>query len=254
MCSSKRVVLEVAVQDPAGAHAAYEEGADRVELCIGLGAYGGLTPSMGMVKTCASVGLPDGVQVLVRPRAGDFCYKDQDLVTVLIEDLRASIRAGASGVVIGALNVQRAVDRSLNARLLEVVKQEAEKVGRSIQVTFHRAFDQVQDQEESLEILIDLGFDRVLTSGGAPRVGEGRAAIADLVRQAAGRIQIMAGGGLKIDEISDLICSGVDAIHMSARSQILSQGGPGGGADRGLECTDRHMVGLAVSALNAVNS
>ena len=254
MCGSDRAVLEIAVQDPAGAKVASGQGAYRVELCVGLGAYGGFTPSIGLVQEVCRVGLPGGVQVLVRPRAGDFHYTDPDLVAVQVNDIRALVRAGAAGVVIGALDGRGDVDRELSARLLEAAREEADRQGRPIQVTCHRAFDQVPDRSAALETLIDLGFDRVLTSGGAPSVGQGMDAIADLVQQADGRIQIMAGGGLRVEDIGRVLDLGVDAVHMSATRLVDSRGGPGAGADAGLEITDGGLVGQAAQAVSAWHS
>ncbi|RBP99185.1 copper homeostasis protein [Bifidobacterium xylocopae] len=243
--------LEIAVQDLAGAAIARQAGADRVELCVALGATGGLTPSLGLVKQCAGAGLPLGVQVLVRPRGGDFIYNEEERVLQL-EDARLAIRAGAAGIVTGGLDRQGGLDEGFMARMAQLVRTESSAEGRRVDLTCHRAFDVVGDRSAALETLIDLGYDRVLTSGGASAVPRGLDQLDALTRQAAGRIQIMAGGGLKPAGIKDAVAAGVDAVHMSARRMVASSGGPGGGGDEAqVERTDPGQVRAAVAALAA---
>ncbi|BDR53255.1 copper homeostasis protein CutC [Bombiscardovia nodaiensis] len=246
-----RVRLEVAVQDWAGARLAREAGADRIELCAALGATGGLTPSQGLIRLTSQVELPLGVQVLIRGRGGNFVYsEDEQEVQVL--DARLAIRAGASGVVVGALERGGQIDRDFAQRMADVAQQESERQGRHIDLTFHRAFDAARDREAALETLIGLGYDRVLTSGGAPTVGEGLEALRQLAAQTHGRIQIMAGGGLKPEGIGQAVAAGVDAVHLSARKVLSSSGGPGGGGEASqIEVTDADIVRAAAAARDA---
>lgn len=242
--------IEIAVQDAAGARIARQEGADRVELCVALGATGGLTPSVGLVRACAAVGLPLGVHALIRPRAGSFVFTDEEQA-VQLDDVRAAIEAGAAGIVVGGLAADGTVDEPFAAALADAARQAGERAGRAVEVTFHRAFDLVPDRLAALDTLIGLGCTRVLTSGGAPSVPEGLAALSELASHAAGRIQIQAGGGLSPAVIPAARATGVDAVHLSAKTTVLSEGGPGGGGAAPIEVTDRATVRAAVAAAHA---
>ncbi|MBX9244352.1 copper homeostasis protein CutC, partial [Actinotalea ferrariae] len=222
------VAVEVAVQDVAGARVALESGADRVELCVALGLSGGLTPTPARVRQVADVGLP--VHALVRPRPGGFVH-DADEVALLVAEVRGCVDAGAAGVVVGALTASGELDEPSVAALVDAAG--------GVEVTFHRAFDVVADRADAIERLGALGVTRVLTSGGAPTAAEGAAEIARVVRRAAGRVQVMAGGGLRPEHVRALVAAGVDAVHLSARRVVPDRGpaGPGGGRDAGLEVT-----------------
>lgn len=130
-------------------------------------------------------------------------------------------------------------------------RQAGERAGRAVEVTFHRAFDLVPDRLAALDTLIGLGYTRVLTSGGAPSVPEGLTALSELASHAAGRIQIQAGGGLSPAVIPAARATGVDAVHLSAKTTVLSEGGPGGGGAAPIEVTDRATVRAAVAADHA---
>ncbi|NEG54402.1 copper homeostasis protein CutC [Bifidobacterium platyrrhinorum] len=244
-------MIEIAVQDVAGARIAAREGADRIELCAALGATGGLTPSAGMIAACAAVGVPRGVQALVRPRAGSFVF-DDDEKAVQLADVRGAVLAGASGVVVGGLDADGNVDAPFAAALADAARRVGLESGRDVEVTFHRAFDMVPDRTAALETLIGLGYTRVLTSGGAPDVIAGLPELRALVALAGGRIQIEAGGGLTVAAIPSVAGVGVDALHMSARRLVPSHGGPGGGGDAPVERTDADVVRAAVAAAHGV--
>ena len=201
------MTVEIAVQDVEGARIALEEGADRIELCVALGATGGLTPSFALIQACSHVGLPRGVQVLVRPRSGSFVFGKTERM-VQLGDVRSAILAGASGVVVGGLNEDNTIDVPFAAALIECARDEGRRCNRDVQVTFHRAFDMVPDQFAALDVLIELGYTRVLTSGGAPTVPEGLDRLRDLVRHAAGRIEIQAGGGVTPESIGAIRAAG----------------------------------------------
>ena len=192
------MTVEIAVQDVEGARIAHEEGADRVELCAALMGTGGLTPSFGMIQACSHVGVPQGVQVLIRPRGGSFVFTDEEKY-VQIADVRSAILAGASGVVVGGMTEDGRIDVPFTRALAEAARNEAVRCNRKVQVTYHRAFDMLDDQFAALDTLIELGFTRVLTSGGAACVPDGLGRLRELSEYAAGRIQIQAGGGVTVD-------------------------------------------------------
>ncbi|WEV58526.1 copper homeostasis protein CutC [Bifidobacterium sp. ESL0728] len=247
----RRPVLEIAVQDIAGARIAALAGADRMELCTALGATGGITPSYGVIRLCSEVGVPLGAEVLIRSRGGDFVYNRDDKATQLAE-IGPALEAGANGVVVGGLDNQGDIDLEFARDLIDEARAQARRLDRKIDVVFHRAFDMARNQEDALETLIELGYTRVLTSGGARNAMEGMPSLARLVRQANGRIQIMAGGGVQPQFMAQLAGTGADALHLSARRRLHSLGGPGGGGDDVLvERTDADIVRAAVAACKA---
>ena len=213
--------LEICTGDPEGVLAAIEGGADRVELCSGL-AEGGLTPSAAMIRF-SSKRIP--TNVLIRPRAGDFIYSEEEL-NVMESDIRMAVDSGAAGIVVGALTLDGNVDMDACRRLI--------KNASSLDNTFHRAFDMTSDPFRALEDIISLGFKRILTSGQANSALEGAQLIAELKKRAAGRIIIMAGAGVTPDNAAELLsASNADEIHASARSRILSSSSPAGSATMG---------------------
>lgn len=194
-------------------------GADRIELCEN-DPQGGTTPSAGTIETALILAEPSGtpVHVMIRPRGGGFVF-DRDEQAVMRRDLRAAVRLGAAGVVIGMLTADGQVDR----RLLEEFIESAE--GRS--VTFHRAIDVAADLELAVETAFDLGCDRVLTSGGAPTAAQGARMIARLVRNVrTGRV-VMAGGGVTARTARELVADTlVPEIHVSARGYRTTGASP----------------------------
>lgn len=242
--------LEIAVQDAAGAVIARDGGADRVELCSAL-ELGGITPSAGLIaRVLAAVGPAFPVHVLVRPRPGDFCY-DADELTVSVEDVRRAVAAGAAGVVVGQLRRTRsglAVDSGALESLIDAAG--------GARVTFHRAFDLVEDVEAALEVLLNYGAGRILSSGRAADAHSGIADLERLVGLADGRIEVMAGGGVRIPDLSQIVRSGVDAIHLSAKRTRRVQGGYalGAGTRDGAMTwyeTDPALVASAAAAVAA---
>ena len=201
-------LLEIAAGSLASALAAQAGGAARVELCGQL-ADGGTTPSFGTVAM-ARERLSIPLYVLIRPRTGDFLYDEAEIETMR-RDVEACVRLGCDGVAIGALDADGRVDRAACRALIEV----AGPLG----VTFHRAFDAAQDASRSLEEVIALGCERVLTSGQAADALAGADAIAALVGQSAGRIRVMAGAGVRPGNVRALVMrSGAHEVHASARS------------------------------------
>ena len=188
------VLVEVAAGSVTDAIRAASSGADRLELCADL-ACGGLSPRKDDLKrVMRETGLP--VVVLVRPRPGGFVYSPREIA----ESLRSSREfadLGVSGIAAGALDGHGRIDRRAVSAFVEA--------SEGIPVVFHRAFDLVDDKAAALEELFGLGVSRILTSGGPSSAAEGAEAIAGLVRQARGRIEILPGGGIRADNASLLV-------------------------------------------------
>ncbi|MDX0307646.1 copper homeostasis protein CutC [Sinorhizobium meliloti] len=202
-----RISLEVCVDDPDGLEAAVAGGADRIELCSALGA-GGLTPSPGLMAVAAPPPVP--VYAMIRPRAGDFIYHRADL-EVMRRDIDAARHAGLAGVVLGA----SLADGRLDARMLTKLAGHAAGMG----LTLHRAFDLVPDFAEAMEIAVDLGFERILTSGGAKTAPEAVDTLERLIELSAGRISIMPGSGITSDTIEALVPRlAITEVHSSCSS------------------------------------
>jgi copper homeostasis protein len=206
------MLFEVCIDSVEGAIAAQQGGAQRVELCDNL-VEGGTTSSLGMIRTvCRSVSI--AVNVIIRPRGGDFCYSPLEF-EVMRQDILAAKEAGAHGVVIGLLLPDGRVDVERTRALVDLA--------RPLSVTFHRAIDLCRDSAEALEDLARLGVDRILTSGRQPSALEGAECIAGLVRQSAGRVIIMAGGGITHETLPALLsATGVNEVHFSARETLPS--------------------------------
>ncbi|MFF3178181.1 copper homeostasis protein CutC [Streptomyces sp. NPDC057900] len=247
-----RPPLEIAVTSPAGARAARENGADRVELCTAL-ELGGLTPSAALVEAVAAEGLP--AQVLVRCRPGDFVH-DAEEIALMAAEVRSVIASGAAGVVIGALTADGALDTDAVARLADAARAS----GRPVEVTLHRAVDQSADPVATAALLPSLGLTRVLTSGGAPAAADGLETITAMVAAAPG-VQVMAGGGVRLSDIPALASAGVASVHLSAKTRAprrlggswIPLGAGGASAEQDTHfVTDPEVVAGARRALDAV--
>jgi copper homeostasis protein len=200
------VILEACIDSVESALAAQEGGADRVELCANL-MEGGTTPSAGSIRlTRARVDID--VNVMIRPRGGDFCYSAAEL-EVMRADVDLAGEAGVNGVVFGLLTEDGQVDRVHTAELIEYA--------RPLSVTFHRAFDMTRDPIEALEALIELGVDRILTSGQENSVLEGLDLISELVDRAGDRIIIMPGCGITERNLKKIVsASNAREFHVAA--------------------------------------
>lgn len=212
-----RVLVEVCVEDVAGVRAAQRADADRVELCADV-RQGGTTPSVGTVATALTVLDRTGLQVLVRPRAGDFVH-DADEVATMLADI-AAVRALPAqvpvGFVLGTLTADGRVDAEVTARLVMACGDAP--------VTFHRAFDATPDLTRSLEVLVALGVGRVLTGGGPGSAAEGAGRLAALHHRAAGRIIILAAGGIRPGNVRDLLRdTGVSEVHGRAPVDVAGR-------------------------------
>lgn len=210
-------MLEICVEDHAGLAAALDGGADRIELCSAL-AIGGITPSAGLIATAAAMPVP--VHVLLRPRGGDFVYGPEE-AAILVADLDRAAQAGVAGVVIGATTTGGALDTALLARLIARTRKWSEQRAEPLSITLHRAFDLCPDQSAALEIAILLGFDRILTSGGAATALAGRDRLAALVAQAGGRIGILPGSGIDANNAPAILATGVSELHASCGVSVM---------------------------------
>lgn len=199
--------LEVVVDSVEGAQAAQAGGAHRIELCSAL-LEGGITPSLATLElTRAAITI--GLQAMIRPRGGDFVYSSTEYA-VMQRDIEIAKSAGADGIVLGLLLPEGVIDAKRTAALVQLA--------HPLTVTFHRAFDMVADLPYALEVLIDLGIERVLTSGGEVSALEGAETIAALVEQAADRIIVMPGGGITERNIARIAAqTGARELHLSGR-------------------------------------
>ena len=204
--------FEICANSVASCKAAEEGGADRVELCAGI-PEGGTTPSYGMIAT-ARKSINIGLNVIIRPRGGDFLYSE-DEIQEMIEDIRTAKSLGADGLVFGCLKADGSVD-------MEVMKRLMDEAGDT-PVTFHRAFDHCSDPYQALEDIISCGCCRILTSGCRPTALEGAELLAELVKRAEDRIIIMPGCGIKEGNIAEIArLSGAREFHFSARESVES--------------------------------
>ncbi len=247
-----RPIIEVCANSAASCVAAEQGGAARVELCAGI-PEGGTTPSYGeMVTARRAIGIQ--MNVIIRPRGGDFLYTPAEMQTMLL-DIEAAKAAGADGVVFGCLRADGTVDTERN--------RELKAAAGGLSTTFHRAFDVCRDPFEALEEIIALGFDRILTSGQEASAPEGAALIADLVRRAAGRIIIMPGCGVNESNVADLARDTCAAeFHMSARRRVeggmryrnerVSMGGTVTVEEFARDVTDPERVARSIEALRHV--
>jgi copper homeostasis protein len=201
----KNFLFELCAENVEAAQAAEAGGADRIELCSQL-SIGGITPEAELVaETIAALSIP--VHVLIRPRGGDFVFSAVEFAQMRRQVEHAKL-AGAAGVAIGVLLPNGRVDVERSRELV--------RTGHPMSVTYHRAFDETADLNQALEDVIQTGADCLLTSGGAPDVLNGAEAIARLHNQARGRLDIMAGGGLKLTNLAEVVRrTGVSYLHGS---------------------------------------
>ncbi len=201
------MIFELCTDSFKGAKLAQQYGAKRIELCSAL-SVGGLTPSPTITAICATIPQVE-THVMIRPREGDFVYSAVEL-EVMLKDIQLQAEAGAKGVVFGCLTKENSIDVQQNVTLVE----EARKYG--LECTFHRAFDFVDSPIEALESLINIGFKRILTSGGKPTAIEGIEEIRQLVEYATGQLEIMAGSGVNALNAKALASSGITALHFTS--------------------------------------
>ena len=231
-------LLEICAGSLASAQAAAAGGAHRIELCQNL-EQGGITPSYGLIRAVvARVALP--VFVLIRPRPGGFLYSDEELA-IMLADVAACRALGCAGVVLGALDAAGRVAPAPCRALMAAAGP--------LDVTFHRAFDLCPDPAAALEAVIELGCQRVLTSGGQPSAAAGQVQLAALVAQAGGRVSIMPGAGISPANLPALAAAtGAHEFHASARQRLPPDNGAGLFAAERWE-TDAAIVAALVRCL-----
>lgn len=234
--------IEIAVYNIESALRAQEGSADRIELCDNPG-EGGTTPSYGTVEVVRrNINLD--VFVMLRPRGGDFCYSNDEFYSMK-RDLLQYQKLSVDGFVLGILNRDGTIDKKRCKELIEKA--------RPLKVTCHRAFDMTRNPMEALEDCIEVGFDRILTSGQQAKVPLGVELIAELVRKSNGRIKIMPGSGINEGNVVDIVAkTGVQEIHFSAvafrnspmlfRNQQIAGMGSDQGDEFGLRTVDPEMV------------
>ncbi len=203
--------LEVCVDSVAGLDVAAASAADRAELCSSL-SVGGLTPSYGLLAAAAAQDLP--CFVLIRPRAGDFCYTRRE-IDVIRRDIDAVRSLNLAGVVIGASRPDGSLDEAILRQLVEHAA--------GLTAVLHRAIDLVADPVEAVRRGPALGFKRVLTSGGSSEAPAGAQVIRQLVDRAANRIEVMAGSGLNPQNVVQFVrATGVPAVHSSCSAAVTN--------------------------------
>ncbi|HEX7123403.1 MAG TPA: copper homeostasis protein CutC [Gemmatimonadaceae bacterium] len=198
-----RILVEICVDSVVSAQMAARAGAGRLELCAEAD-VGGTTPAIDTLHAVLnSVGVP--VFAMARPRAGDFVYDSREF-DAMCRDIERLREAGAAGIVSGVLCRDRSVDRSRTAELVAAA--------RPLPFTFHRAFDDTPDPRTALDVLLETGVARVLTSGGAPTALAGMSVIAELVRAAGDRLVVMAGGRVRATHATRLVAAtSVREVH-----------------------------------------
>lgn len=214
-------VLEVCVDSTASALAAKRGGADRLELCADL-IVGGTTPSLPLLRQIkAETGLP--VRALLRPRFGDFCYDHWELAQ-MEQSAAELVEAGADGIVTGVLTPEGGLDVDALRPIYAAARRAAEKAGRTVDCTLHRAFDVCRDPFAALEAAKALGLATILTSGQAASAPEGAELLRQLVAQAGDSIEILAGAGVSARNIPALAAqTGARAFHLSGKQVLESR-------------------------------
>lgn len=206
--------IEICVGTLEAARIVSKQKIDRIETCIAL-EQGGLTPSRAMVSWIHQTFHLEQ-HALIRVRAGGFVYNYDEMV-VMRDQILELKNSGIAGFVVGALTN----DHKLNLEALETWKRTAPQ----LDFTFHRAFDSIPDWKTAIDQLVKMGFKRILTSGSDQNVSQGIEHLKELVAYANGRIEIMAGGGVKEELIPVLKACGVDAIHFSGTSAVKVEAG-----------------------------
>jgi len=242
--------LEVCVDTVESAITAQEAGADRIELCDNL-TEGGTTPGPGAITSTRN-NLTIAVNVIIRPRGGDFLYTDLEY-DIMRRDIEYCGEIGIDGIVLGILKSNGEVDIERTARLIEFAKP--------MTATFHRAFDMCPDPKKGLEDVINSGADKLLTSGQKEKAVDGSVLINELVRKAGKRIIIMPGSGINHSNIAAIAkATNANEFHTTARKTIESEmvfkqqgvtmGSVPGVSEFSRKVADRDMIRNIISTLN----
>ncbi|HYK55284.1 MAG TPA: copper homeostasis protein CutC [Flavisolibacter sp.] len=206
-------IIEIATTDFTTTKSAVEGGADRIELCAAL-TEGGTTPSYGTIKRCRE-NFNVSLFPIIRSRSGDFLYSDEEF-QIMMDEVKLCRQLGCDGVVIGLLQADGTIDKVRTAKLIEAAYP--------LEVTFHRAFDRCKDPFAALEQLIEIGCQRILTSGQQPAAPQGMELLAQLIKTADERITIMPGSGVRKENIRELAeKTGAVEFHSSLRSKSRSK-------------------------------
>jgi copper homeostasis protein len=210
---SSKIIVEVCCGSVDDAVEAAKGHVDRIELNSSL-FLGGLTPSLGsIIEAKRRLKIP--VMVMIRPRAGGFCYTQSEM-EVMANDVKLAVEHGADGLVFGILTQEGTIDTERCRQLIELCQ------GR--ETVFHRAFDVVPDPMIALDQLIELGFTRILTSGQQRSVPEGIELIKKLIVRAGDKIEILPGGGIRAYNVRTIVeQTGTKQVHLSAFIQMFDQ-------------------------------
>jgi len=236
------MLTEIVVYNIDSALKAQQGGADRIELCDNPG-EGGTTPSYGTIETVRK-NLNIDVFVMVRPRGGDFCYSNDEFYAMK-QDIDECKKLSVDGVVLGIVSPDGTIDKK---RCKELIDR-----ARPLKVTCHRAFDMTRDAFQALEDCIEVGFDRILTSGRKVKAVDGVELLADLIKKSNGRIAIMPGSGVNEDTVEKIVSiTKTKEIHFSAttfresemkyRNEDISSMGDDSGSEFKLRTVDPERV------------
>jgi len=232
--TKQKITVEVCANSIESALAGQSGGAVRIELCENL-AEGGVTPSLEQIRQARN-GLNIPLYVIIRPRGGDFIYDDAEFERMK-QNIRLCGENKCDGVVIGMLTPRGEVDTHRCTELIRIARE------FSMGVTFHRAFDCCSDLFQSLEDIINLGCDRILTSGGKNSAPEGAPVIKQLIDRAAGKISIMPGAGITVENILELVrITGLKEFHGTFQSNFA-----------GKLITDTNKVKEVIRIANTIN-
>lgn len=237
-------LVEICVDDCPGVERAYAGGADRIELCREV-SCGGLTPTDEMIVAALEHAPTAGMQILLRPRPGDFIHSEEEISTICsdISRLRRLTEEAnvVVGFVVGVLNENLTINEGAAACMRDAAGERP--------LTFHRAFDQVPDLSAGLDTLMRLGYDRVLTTGGHPSVAQSEA-LATMVHHAGDDLIILASGGLRAHNVAEVIAAtGVSEVHM--RAPATHTGGNHTSTDSG---TDQSLVAEIIRRVHAADA
>ena len=202
------MVIEICCSSINSVKNAMNYGANRIELCQDL-TNDGITPSKALLNSAIKIStLP--INVLIRPRIGDFFYDSEEIK--LIEDEVKNIKSlPINGIVIGVLNRKNDLPINILKKLVEMIKP--------LNITFHRAFDLLKNPIESMNKLSEIGFDRILTSGQSDTAEKGLKMLLELKQKANGKISIMPGGGINENNCHIFLKNGFNEIHLSAKKK-----------------------------------
>lgn len=208
------MIIEICANSFESAHVAQLAGARRIELCTEL-SVGGLTPSHGLIEKVVS-GLNIPTHVLIRPRSGNFTYSEEEF-DVMLRDIAFCKKMGCAGIVSGFLTSKNKIDSNKTKQLIDA--------STGMEFTFHRAFDWVENPPSELQKLMDLKVNRLLSSGQKPTAIEGISLLKELQYLSKGKLEIMPGGGINMENALNFKEAGFKSIHLSAttKMQILNQ-------------------------------